>query len=237
MTAGIVRALTLLSITTFAAAQTAPPATPVQPFSGISSITTLDNHGAVTSTTCCALMEIDGAGRRLTAHIDSANFGAPLRRASISDPIALKLIIIDYASRMATVTLLPASAAARITPTDKPFASEDATRGEVGDKTIDGIKVHGYIWVTKAPDGSGSAGGGAGAEVSSRFNPAAYPITNEWWWSPELHVFTQITQVDANGNKWIQKYEKIQPSAPNASAFAVPSGFRIVTNPTPPDTQ
>ena len=225
-----------LSFATCAGAQSAPATVPLQPFFGISSITTLDNHGAVTSTTCCGLLEVDAAGRRLTARIDSPSFGATVRRVSVSDPIALKLITIDYSSRVANVTLLPATAAARITPSEKPFTSDDSERGDVGEKTIDGIKVHGYVWVTKAPETPVGGFTPAPADVASRFNPTAYPITNEWWWSPELRVFPLITQVDANGNKWIQKYEKIEMRTPSAVNFTIPQGFRVTTITAPPDT-
>jgi len=216
-----------------AAAQSAvPPVAPLHPFSGISSITTLDNHGAVSSTTCCGLMQVDADGRRLTAHIDSASFDAPVRRASITDPIALKMMTIDYGSHTANVTLLRLTAVGRIMPSDKPFTYEDNSRGDVGEKIMDGVRVHGYVWVTKAPDGAAPAT----VDVTTRFNPAAYPITNEWWWSPELHVFPLITQVDANGNKWIQKYEKFDLHAPAPGTFAIPQGFHVTTVEAPPDT-
>ena len=225
-----------LAVATCAAAQSAePPVAPIHAFSGISSITTLDNHGAVSSTTCCGLMQVDADGRRLTAHIDSASFEAPVRRASITDPVALKMITVDFGSHRANVTLLRPTAVSRIMPSDKPFTYEDNSRGDVGEKTIDGIRVHGYVWVTKAPDGAPGAPP-ATVDAASRFNPAAYPIANEWWWSPELRVFPLITEVDANGNKWIQKYEKFDLHAPAPSTFTVPQGFRVTTVSAPPDT-
>jgi hypothetical protein len=176
-------------------------------------------------------MQVDAEGRRLTAHLDSASFDAPVRRVSITDPVALKMITIDYASHTANVTLLRPTAVSRIMPSDKPFTYEDNSRGDVGEKTIDGIRVHGYVWVTKAPDGTPAT-----VDATTRFNPAAYPITNEWWWSPELRVFPLITEVDANGNKWIQKYEKFDLHPPAPGAFAVPQGFRVTTVNAAPDT-
>jgi hypothetical protein len=229
---GHVLALTFTAASCAGAQSAVPPVAPLHPFSGISSITTLDNHGAVTSTTCCELVQVDADGRRLTAHIDSASFDAPIRRASITDPIALKMITIDHASRTANVTMLRPGAVSHIMPSEKPFTSEDNSRGDVGEKIIDGIRVHGYVWVAKAPDGAP-----ARVDATTRFNPAAYPITNEWWWSPELHVFPLITEVDANGNKWIQKYEKFDLRAPALGDFAVPQGFRVTTVNAQPDTR
>jgi hypothetical protein len=229
-----------LTVAACAVAQSAPPAAPLQPFFAISSITTLDDHGAVTSTTCCGLMEVDSAGRRLTAHIDSASFDAPVRRATISDPIALEMITIDYGSRIATITLLPPTAASRMISSDKPFTSENPDRSDLGEKTIEGVKVHGYLWTTKDTDTGavGVAGGtpAATADKVSRFNPSANPVINEWWWSPELRLFPLITEVDANGNKWIQKYEKIELKAPGPGTFSIPAGFHVTTVNAQPNT-
>ena len=225
-----------LTVAACAAAQSAPPAAPLQPFFAISSITTLDDHGAVTSTTCCGLMEVDSAGRRLTAHIDSASFDAPVRRATISDPIALRLITIDYGSRIATITLLPPTAASRMISSDKPFTSENPDRSDLGEKTIEGVKVHGYLWT--ATDDTSTPGSTPlpPAQKSSQFNPAANPVMNEWWWSPDLRLFPLITQRDASGNKWIQKYEKIELKAPGPGTFSIPAGFHVTTVNAQPNT-
>jgi hypothetical protein len=184
-------------------------------------------------------MEVDSEGRRLTAHIDSASFDAPVRRVSISDPVALTLITIDYGTHVATVTHLPPTAATRMISSDKPFTSDDPDRGELGEKTIDGVKVHGYVWTAKEPNpGTGGVAGGTDAPTDkvSRFNSSAYPIVNEWWWSQELRLFPLITELDKNGNKWIQKYEKIELKAPGPGTFSIPKGFHINTIGAQPNT-
>jgi hypothetical protein len=178
-------------------------------------------------------MEYDSAGRRLTAHIDAASYDAPIRRASISDPVALKMITIDYAARKAAVTNFPPGAAKRMVRADKPFPSDDPDRSDLGEKTIAGVKVHGYGWTTKGADAGVP---GPTADKSAQFNPSANPVVNQWWWSPELRIFPLIEKRDANGNKWIQTYEKIELKEPNPGTFSVPAGFQVTTTTAPPNT-
>ena len=221
----------VLSIAACAAAQSAPPATSqdakVPAYSAISSTTTLDGQGAVASTTCCTLTEVDSAGRRRTAHIESASFDAKVHMASIHDPVGLTIASVNYDGHKASVTHYPPTAASKMVPSDQPFSADNVERSDLGDKTIDGIQVHGYGWTTADPTPATGGVAGATATTAAGFNPATYPVVHEWWWSPELRLFTLITDVDGRGNTRIQKYEKIERKEPNPSDFLVPAGFDV----------
>jgi hypothetical protein len=199
-----------------------------QPFSAISSVTTLDDHGKLPTKACCGLLQHDSEGRSRIAHVDAADFDRPIRSATIYDPIALRVVSINYVSRTAMIASIPATNARKMLPPERPFASDDPKREDLGEKMIDGLKAHGYGWTERATSGAGRAGA-ASAKKASRFSAEALPVIYQRWWSPQLRIYLlQITR-DANGNEQMIRHEKIQLKEPEPGTFSIPDGFQVTT--------
>jgi hypothetical protein len=199
-----------------------------QPYFAVRTIETQDKFDRTLST-FYSLEERDSSGRQLTSHLDSPNFGGKLIRANITDPVKVRTIEINYASRTAVVTQFAPRAADKLLPQSQPFASKDPNRSDIGKKMLNDFEVNGYKWTTNDPNAGMDAVAGAVAPPSSTFNPMAYPVTHESWWSPVLQMFLLTTTRDGNGNKQIIHYDQIKVKEPTPEDFAIPAGFKVRT--------
>jgi hypothetical protein len=176
------------------------------------------------------LLERDSEGRTRIGHVDAPKLDGTMRTAIIADPVALRMINIDYVRRKATVSAIPAANAGRVFPSDKPFTTENPERRDLGENMMAGFKVHGYGWTKKATGtGSGGVGMGGIGDSVSRFSADALPVTYEQWWSPELRIYLLQIRRDANGNEQVIRHEKIQLKEPGPGTFSIPEGFEVTT--------
>lgn len=200
-----------------------------QPYFAVRTIQTQDKFGKTLST-FYSLEERDASGRRLTARLDSPAYGGKLTQASVWDPVKLRMEEINYVARMATVTQFPPGAADKLLPASQPFAADDSSRSDLGQKVLDGFDVRGYTWTTNDPNlGDEENGGRPAVAAASAFSPTAYPVTHEAWWSPVLELFVLTTAKDGSGNQETVRYDQIKVKEPTAEDFQIPPGFRVRT--------
>jgi len=208
----------------------------LQPYFAVRTIENQDRFGKTLSASY-SLEERDSSGRRLTAHLDSPVLGSKLTQTTVWDPVKVRMITINYVARTATVTQFPPGAVDKMLPANKPFATDDPNRSDMGGKMLNDFQVHGYTWTTNDPslsaDGVASGVARAGAASTSTFSPTAYPVTYEWWWSPVLRLFLLTTARDGNGNQQIVRYDQITVKEPTAEDFAIPAGFQVRTTQAP----
>ncbi len=202
----------------------------IQPYFAVRTIEIQDRFGKTLSS-FYALEERDSSGRRLTSRLSSPTFGGKLTQASITDPVKVRMIEINYAARTATITQFPPGAVDKMLPPSKPFATDDPNRSDLGKKMLNDFEVTGYTWTDNDPSigEDGVASPRVAASPASTFSMTAYPVIHEMWWSPALRVFLLTTVRDGNGNKQIVRYDQIKVKEPTADDFAIPAGFQVRT--------
>jgi len=213
------------------------PAGRYQPYFAIRTIEVQDKFGRTVSSSY-SLEERDSSGRRLTSHLDAPAYGGKLLRASITDPVKVQTIEINYAAQTATVRQFPPGAFDKMLPPTKPFATDDPNRSDIATKMLNGFEVKGYTWTVGDPNAVTDALAGATptpAQPAGTFSLSAYPVTHELWWSPVLDLFLLTSVRDGNGNQQIVHYDQINLKEPTAADFAIPAKFTVRTIVVSPD--
>jgi hypothetical protein len=222
-----------LAIAAGAAAQAGPApaaADRIQPYFAVRTVETFDSNGKSLSTSY-ALEERDSHGRRLSAPISSPDQRGQLTRATVWDPVKVRMIEINYTAHVATVTQFPPGAVTHLLPPTQPFMTDDPNRSDLPEKSLNDFKVKGYTWKTEDPSAAADATAATPPprQQAIGFSMTVYPLTHEFWWSPALRVFLLSTVRDGNGNKQVVRYDQIQLKEPTAEDFAIPAGFQVRT--------
>ena len=207
------------------------PAGRYQPYFAIKTIEMKDKFGKTLSS-FYSLEERDSSGRRLTSRLDSPVYGGKLMQATITDPVKVQTIEINYAAQTATVRQFPPGAVDKMLPPTKPFATDDPDRSDLAAKVLNGFEVKGYTWTVGDPNAVADAVAGVApppVQPATTFSLAAYPVAHESWWSPVLDLFLLTTVRDGNGNLQIVRYDQIQTKEPTATDFTIPAKFNVRT--------
>jgi hypothetical protein len=211
------------------------PAGRYQPYFAIRTIEVQDKFGRTVSSSY-SLEERDSSGRRLTSHLDAPAYGGKLLRASITDPVKVQTIEIDYVTQTATVRQFPPGAVNKMLPPSQPFATIDPNRSDLPKKMLNDFEVSGYTWTTEDPNPvTDAVPAPTAAQPSTTFSMAAYPLKHESWWSPVLQLFLLTTVRDGNGNQQSVRFDQIRVKEPTAADFAIPAGFKVRTIVVSPD--
>ena len=100
-------------------------------------------------------------------------------------------------------------------------SNPNAQYEDLGTNTLDGIVVHGYRrTMTLSSEASGTG------------EPVA--ITDEYWYSEELHLNLVASHGDPRTGKLTAKVTRINRNEPSADLFQIPSGYKLV-DVTPPE--
>jgi hypothetical protein len=213
------------------------PAGRYQPYFAIKTVEMKDKFGK-TQSSFYALEERDSSGRRLASRLDSPVYGGKLIQATITDPVKVQTIEINYVAQTATVRQFPPGAFDKMLPPTKPFATDDPDRSDMATKMLNGFEVKGYTWTVGDPNAIANALAGPTStpvQPTATFSLSAYPVTHELWWSPVLDLFLLTTVRDGNGNQQIVRYDQIQTKEPTATDFSIPAKFNVRTIVVSPD--
>jgi len=97
-------------------------------------------------------------------------------------------------------------------PPDKEPGS--TTSESLGTKTVEGLQVTGTRNVNTIP--AGAIG-----------NDKDIVVTRETWYSPELKLVIQSTQIDPRFGETIYSLANIQRNEPNETLFQIPAGYKV----------
>ncbi len=177
-----------LAIAAGAAAQAGPApaaADRIQPYFAVRTVETFDSNGKSLSASY-ALEERDSHGRRLSAPISSPDQRGQLTRATVWDPVKVRMIEINYTAHVATVTQFPPGAVTHLLPPTQPFMTDDPNRSDLPEKSLNDFKVKGYTWKTEDPSAAADATAATPPprQQAIGFSMTVYPLTHEFWWSP-----------------------------------------------------
>ena len=149
-----------------------------------------------------------------------------LLSAHTYDPSSRLSVVMDPMSHLARETILsrPAPAIAGHAPIKiNPNPGPGRTEEDLGTQVFQGYTLQG-IRKTRA----------IAANVSDTSKPLV--IADEYWFSPDLTTYFIIKHNDPRTGEQIITLSNIQRAEPDASIFAIPSGFKVVDE-TPPQMQ
>ncbi len=94
---------------------------------------------------------------------------------------------------------------------------------DLGSSVMDGVEVHGFRSILRIPANSSGTG-----------SPVV--VTNEYWYSEELHINIVTKHNDPRTGQLTVKVTQINVNEPGADLFAIPPDYKLVDM-TPPESE
>ena len=194
------------------------------PFSAnvIKESTTVTSDGTRVQSTLSGKMFRDAEGRtRSETELQSSVAGAaPARYVTIVDPVQRTGVVINVASRTATILHLPAASP---TPADRLKRAAAQAANRVQRSTMPGLEDMGSMMI----EGFSVAGTRRTRSLDTAAAEGKRPVmVTESWFSSELKIellSTQVTPAETRTTKLVN----IVPGEPDPSLFQVPAGYTV----------
>jgi TonB family protein len=193
------------------------PAIPNTPFSAttmMDNIQTLPDGTTVTTKTMTTIAR-DSKGR---THNENRFYLRPsdqgegrIRDITIFDPSTRTRTTLTPATQQATVVSLAAS---RPQASETPAVRPDVQRDDLGFSSIEGLSVHGFRRSRTIPEGEDG-------------NDRAITITDEYWYSDELHMNLSVKHTDPRHGTQLVSLTQLKREEPDPKMFEIPAGYAV----------
>jgi hypothetical protein len=163
----------------------------------------------------------DSQGRfRTESSLPNAGTGPEQQHIVIRDPVAQVVYMLDSQHLVARRLPLPATGAKPAQEiyqarTAAGTRSEYVTRQPLGPRTMEGVYVEGFRFVTNFPAGIFG-------------NDRAFVVTEERWVAPEMALAIFNKRTDPRFGETVMRRTKIQRGEPDPALFQVPANYTVM---------